>query len=503
MKPASRVILLASSIAAPWAWAGAAVAQPTGAGAPQAPSAEPVSPETELARRHFANGVKLYSDGNFSGSLAEFEAAYRLKPGPSSLKNIALSQKALFRYSEAAESLEQVLSRHAAELSDADRRVIRSAIDELASLVGTVVLRVNPPDAKLSVGGKPAVSGKPIRLNVGEHTVVAEAPGHARESRVIRVAGGQKDLQLELNLTKVAGFVRVKAQDPEAAIAIDGVPKGLGSWSGWLQPGAHAVQVYRAGFEQFQTRLTVELGKNHEIVADPLVQLDDDTPATPDGKPSQVRGWYGLLAINGLSVRNDPADIDIDNAKVEGGAFGVRAGYRVWTPVAVELLLEGARHDISGACDKQVEDKTPTLKCGSDAAVTRSLQLESTRLGPNLRIMSSGEHLRFTSTLGAGAVRHALTMDAPSSEDASVGAPPGGEAKGWDPYFLLEVGAQFNAGHILLEVDGLVYIDGASNVKGSRDDGSAWSPYADTGGLIMGGIGVRGGWSEWSPQKKR
>lgn len=461
------------------------------------------SPETELARRHFGNGVKLYSDGNFSGALAEFEAAYRLKPGPASLKNVALSQKALFRYSEAADTLELVLARHGSELSDADRAVIRSAIDELSSLVGSVVIRVTPADAKITVDGKPANPNKPLRLNVGEHTVVAEAPGHSRESRVFRVAGGQKDLQVDIALSTTGGQVTIKAQDPEAAIAVDGVPKGLGVWSGWLAPGPHAVQVYRSGYEQYQTRLVVEVGKRHEVVADPLEKSEDDGPL-PGGGSKQVRGWYGLLALSGLSLRNDPAELDIDNAQVGGGSFGVRAGYRVWTPIAVELLLEGGRHEITGACDKRAEDASGgTLKCGSEAAVKRTLQLESLRLGPNLRLMSSGESIRFTSTLGVGAVRHLLTMDAPSAEDASLGAPAGGEAKGWDPYFLLEVGAQLNAGHILLELNGLVFIDGASNVRGERDDGSDWRPFADTGGLLMGGIGLRGGWSEWRPAPKR
>ena len=52
---------------------------------------------------------------------------------------------------------------------------------------------------------------------------------------------------------------------------------------------------------------------------------------------------------------------------------------------------------------------------------------------------------------------------------------------------------------MLLELDGLTFIDGASNVKGSDDLGDSWAPYSDTGGLFMAGIGLRAGWSEWTP----
>ncbi len=204
--------------------------------------------------------------------------------------------------------------------------------------------------------------------------------------------------------------------------------------------------------------------------------------------------------LSGLGLRNDPQDLSLDSAKAQGGSFGVRAGYRLWTPVAVELLLEGGRHDITGACDQKVDKAVPSRKCGTNSQLDRSLTLESIRLGPNLRIMSGGETIRFTSTLGVGAVRHQLELEAVNDSDPDkASAVAGGKAKGWDPYFLLEVGIQYNWGHLLLELNGLTFIDGASNVKGTNDLNQDWTPYSDTGGLLMAGIGLRAGWSEWTP----
>ena len=105
---------------------------------PPAPAKGAADERTELARRHFKNGVKLFQDKNYQGALAEFEAAYELKPGASSLQNIALCLKALFRYAEAARKLDLLLARHGGELSDDERRAVREAIDELNQLVGSI-----------------------------------------------------------------------------------------------------------------------------------------------------------------------------------------------------------------------------------------------------------------------------------------------------------------------------------------------------------------------------
>src|SRR4051812_7106673 len=152
---------------------------------------------TAEARRHFKLGIKLYQDTNYPGALAEFEAAYAAKPGPSSLQNVALCQKALFRYREAAASLEQLLQAHGTELSEGERKAVTDAIVELHGLVGSIVVNVEPSDAKVTVDGR-AVPLSELRtgveVNVGEHTIVADLPGYARLSRMVRVASGQKPL---------------------------------------------------------------------------------------------------------------------------------------------------------------------------------------------------------------------------------------------------------------------------------------------------------------------
>ncbi|HEX6275750.1 MAG TPA: hypothetical protein VFZ53_22065, partial [Polyangiaceae bacterium] len=74
--------------------ASASLLWPLGAGAEPLREEAPIDPRTAEARAHFKSGTKLYQDGNYAGALAEFEAAYESKPGPGSLQNVALCQKA-------------------------------------------------------------------------------------------------------------------------------------------------------------------------------------------------------------------------------------------------------------------------------------------------------------------------------------------------------------------------------------------------------------------------
>src|ERR1039458_2547571 len=65
----------------------------------------------EQSRRLFDFGVRLYQEGNMLGALAEFDAAYQIHPNSAALQNLALCQKALYRYREAKATLEQLLKK--------------------------------------------------------------------------------------------------------------------------------------------------------------------------------------------------------------------------------------------------------------------------------------------------------------------------------------------------------------------------------------------------------
>jgi hypothetical protein len=474
-------------------WALAALGAAS-ARAQEAPPAEaPPDQATLDARRHFKAGTKLYRDGNYGGALAEFEEAYRLKPGAGSLQNVALSQKGLFRYAEAAASLQQLLQRHAAELSESERRAVEEALSELTGLVASIKLRVSPDSARVVLDGRqlaPSEWQAPLVLNVGEHTLSVDAPGYAPEKRLLRVPGGQRDVPVEVSLKCVSGFVEVTSNDPTANIAIDGLPKARRAYKGPVEPDTdHLLQVYREGVDTFEQTFQVGLCKTVAIDAQ-LEGLDSAPPgpsdtsgALPGAPPRRVqRGFFGMLSLDLLGLSRQPLDLQLNKASSGGvlGALGLRAGYRISNPVALDLRLDLGALEVTGA---------------SDGDVQRDYSLRSIHFGPDLKLMTTGEKLRFVTTVGAGVVHHRLAV-------AANGIYPSAAVRGLDPYFVLELGLGFNYRQFLGEIGLIARIDGTAALqKGFSDDLNRHLTKDLGTTLPMVGIGLRGGFSQWRPAR--
>src|SRR3954464_13889314 len=107
-------------------------------------------PKMEEAKRHFAQGIALYNDGNFNAALAEFEAAYKIRQAPSVLYNIGLSQKSLFHYNEAISSLQEYLSKEKKMTKD-QQKAVNQLISEMKALLAEVTINVIPDGATIKV----------------------------------------------------------------------------------------------------------------------------------------------------------------------------------------------------------------------------------------------------------------------------------------------------------------------------------------------------------------
>ena len=459
---------------------------------PEAASAAPSAEATAEARRHFKLGIKLYQDTNYPGALAEFEAAYAAKPGPGSLQNVALCQKALFRYREAAATLEELLATHGGELSEGETKAVSEALVELRGLVGSIVVNVEPSEAKVTIDGR-ALPLSELRagvdLNVGEHTLVADLPGYARLSRVVRVASGQKRVPVELKLKATDGFLNVIASDPRAAIAIDGTTRAFHEWRGSVKPDTeHLIQVFREGYESFETSVSVALGRTLDVRAELGPHVGGEAPVVPPENsvgmpapppPRVPRGYYGLLTLGVLGLGQHPLALTSTRSSDAMGTIGLRAGYRLGAPVALELMLDVGKLDVKDAKS-------------DDSSVVRAYTLNALRFGPNLRLMTTGKTWRFSSVIGAGAVHHKLVL-APAAADPTL---TGGSANGFDPYFLLELGVQWNLGHFLLGAEVVTLIDGASSLNKQSVEG-ATRAFGNTNTLPLFGLGLHGGYSFW------
>ncbi|RYZ09384.1 MAG: hypothetical protein EOO73_03550 [Myxococcales bacterium] len=463
--------------------------------APLARAEEPSEPKPEgapdqqtlEARRHFKTGSKLYRDGNYGGALAEFEEAYRLKPGVGSLQNIALSQKGLFRYAESASTLEQLLSRHGADLSEGERKAVEDALTELRSLVATVRLRVVPAGARVVLDGRQLTEkdlAAPLVLNVGEHTLSADAVGYAPDKRLLRLAGGQREVPVEVELRCAAGFVQVTSNDPTAYIAIDGLPKARRTYFGPVEPDTdHLLQVYREGVETYEQTFQVGLCKTLPLHA-VLEGSDSDVPAEgadaggplPSAPARRTqRGVFGLISLDLLAFTKQPLNLSYGSSEGGGfGALGLRAGYRLSNPVALALRLDVGALQVQGARD--------------ESGASREFSLTSVHFGPDLKLMTTGEKLRFVVSVGAGMVHHRLALSKVAPE----------EVRGIDPYFSLELALGFNYRQFLGEIAFVGQIDGSTALQSGFTESANRDLTKNLGTTLpMIGVGLRGGFSQW------
>lgn len=479
-------------------------------------NAQTADAATLEARNHFKLGIKLYRDANYGGALAEFEASYRSKPSPGPLQNIALCQKAMFRYGEAADSLRLLRARHASELSENELRAVELTITELDALVGTIRVRVTPDSARVLLDGKPlnpAERAVSLRVNVGEHHVSAEADGYAPGARTFRVAGGQKDVSAEIALTPIAGFVAIRAGDPRAVIAIDGKPLARGSYGGPISPNEqHFVQIYRAGYETFETYVSAAVGETTTVTGTLGPRVDDaaqepaEDPLTPGVLPpapesKKARGYYALLTLNLLGTSATPFDFDLTNTRASSGAasLGLRAGNRLIPTLRVEGMFELGGLNVDGACDK-ARTLAIATRCGEMNQIERRYALSWVRFGPNLKLTTSGERLRFGFGAGAGVVWHRLRLRAEDATATSE-ALPAGESAGVDPYFLLELGAEYGFKRILMGLDVFALVDGARGLSKSFA-GEGKRAFESSGKTVpMVGVGLRFGLTQWLAPK--
>lgn len=447
----------------------------------QASSASPQDADKLESRRHFQSGINLFEDENYLAALAEFEAAYRQYPSASALQNIALCQKELYRYSEARESLTRLVQDHGHELEISERTALERTIVELGSLIGSVRLSVIPMHAEILLDGRSISSADlrtPIVLDVGEHRVSAEAPGFAPMTKHFRVAGGHTEIPVSLRLTETTGTVTITAPNEQTAIAIDGRPVAFAQWTGRLEPGRHFVQVYREGYEPFEDDIEVEIGAHVSVQGVLGDRLDpaDRVAGDPNSKARRsLQGFYGLAGASLLVPRGHPLGFVANSDYDPGWSLGLRAGYRLWTPIGIEGQIESSSFSIQGRCANPSPDACSTAMGGYD--------LHSRRFGAGLRLFSSSETVRLTSVFGGGVVSHDF-------HDSNHHAP------GLDPYMSLEAGVQANWRHTLWEVVATALFDGASSIHlGS------YRPYAEANGIQQFGLGLRIGWGEWTPSR--
>lgn len=437
--------------------------------------------DDEGYKLHMGNGVKLFQDHNYEAAIVEFRAAYKAKPRPSPLVNIALAKKALFHYPAAMASLQLALDKHGDEMDAKDKKAATDAIAEMRSLLAYVTVKLSPAEATLVIDGEDQPSGTataPVPLGPGSHKLEARADGYTRGEQTVVLASGEKDKVVSLALTPDKGYVRVHARSPAASIMVDGKSVGAGEWAGLLAPGTHEVAITGPlGVARVQVLVvagrTVEVDPGAAAGPPPVLQPPPAPPRKPKPEEPPRRGFYGLVAASVFVPTSQPTGF---NGTAGGGSVGLRAGYRLTTPFALELMYQYGDVTVTGS--------TP----GADGTPSENkYSLSSNRIGANGRIMTSGRRVRFVLTLGGGIVFDSLKYTSACGSCVN--------RTGYTGFVHTEVGFELDFNGVLV---GLV----GQQMLGSLDDVLARSASSTAGGsqssfAAQVGGGVRIGYALW------
>ncbi len=146
--------------------------------------------EDEAPKRHFQQGVTLFKYGDYKGALVEFEASYQAHPAAAILYNIALTERALFRYHDAIAHFRQYLADEPG-VEAARRHEVERSIADLEALLTDLTVVVVPDDATVILDGRVlALPRGAVRVAAGEHSLDAAAEGFRSVHRDLTVTAG-------------------------------------------------------------------------------------------------------------------------------------------------------------------------------------------------------------------------------------------------------------------------------------------------------------------------
>jgi tetratricopeptide (TPR) repeat protein len=188
-------LLMAAALTATPSQAGADKAKPAG-------KADANKGDTSKAdaQRLLLQGNDAANDGDYLTALEHYRKAYALYPSPKLLLNIGAMLRSLGRNVEAAgvyESYQKDAGADPARAPDVAR-----FLGEIDALVGRIRVKVSHPGATVRIDGNPieaAELASGVRVDPGEHTVVANHPRYPPAVVNIKLAG-KEDRLVELAL---------------------------------------------------------------------------------------------------------------------------------------------------------------------------------------------------------------------------------------------------------------------------------------------------------------
>ena len=233
--------------------------------APPAPSATPAPPtaNADTAKAHYEKAQQLYATGNYDEAIAEYGEAYRLKPHPNVLYNIAQAYERLLDYAQSVVWFERYLAE--APKDAVERPIVENRLRILRNLPARVSVTTIPEHvhaAVVDVAGKRREADTPtvFKLPAGPYTIELSQPGWESESHDVAAEIGQPyfyQYRLKRSTTQVSIFTRPRG----ARVFIDERLVGETPFASNLDVGHHKLLLEHKDYPWHREDLDVKEGK--------------------------------------------------------------------------------------------------------------------------------------------------------------------------------------------------------------------------------------------------
>ncbi|MFT3773681.1 MAG: PEGA domain-containing protein [Minicystis sp.] len=272
------------------------------------------------------------------------------------------------------------------------------------------------------------------------------------------------------------GSVQVVLVPAAATLRIDGEdqPPGASQRTIPLAAGSHRLEARLPGYAPAAQTITLASGETAAIKLRLVPGSEIDAPAPA----AAARGPYVIGALS-VFVPLPPSDFSGTGV---GVSVGARAGYRFAPVVGGELGFEYAHVSASGQGRPSFAD-TPGAVYKLDYA------LSSFRFGAHVRLMTTGERVRFVQVFGGGVMADALSWT------PGAGTVARQSGKGANGFALSETGLEIDLRGGLIGIALQQLVGSTGGLTHDKHDAYAAESYG--GPQYSIGLGVRGGYRFW------
>jgi hypothetical protein len=235
------------------------------------------------AQKLLTEGNQAAGDGDYVVALDKFRSAYQVYKSPKILINIGTMLRQLGRNVEAAAVYESYQRDPGADPARAQE--IQRILGEIDALVARIHVQINRPDATLRLDGREVtgfVNGTVIRVEPGEHTLVANHPSFPPAVETVRV-GPREERVVSLKLVPLG----------ERTVIVEKVYTGPQRTIGVVLGG-----VGLAGLAAGGASGVVAAVENHAAAAHCRANVDCDAQGVSLGKTAKTAATVSTVALS-------------------------------------------------------------------------------------------------------------------------------------------------------------------------------------------------------------